>query len=321
MLAPYPGILLRTTRQVEPHHRDPKLADVPPGVLHPAFHGCYDWHSAVHSHWSMVRLIRRGVAADALTAHIERALTPGKIADEAATIRQVPGFEEPYGLAWTLMLAAEAGLVDGRWANNLAPLADLARGRMMDWLSTPLDESGLHRQTAFSLWLLFESARITGDARTMERVRNSVDHHWGTAVGRSLLGEPGPADFLSPGLTAAVMITECLDEPAARLAGFLPNLVTDLDQTPPVTHDNPTDGRLTHLDGLNLNRAWAASRLARALPGTDPRRPALQAFSDRHAAPGLAASLTGEFTGAHWLPTFGILYLTDGGETAPRATG
>lgn len=269
----------------------------------------------------MVRLVIRGVGVDALTTHIERALTPGNVAGEAETIRQAPGFEEPYGLAWTLMLDAEAGLVDGRWGDRLAPLADLARHRMMDWLSAPLDESGLHRQTAFSLWLLLESARVVEDTGTMERVRTVVDHHWGTAVGRSLLGEPGPADFLSPGLTAAVMIAECLDEPTARLAGFLPNLVTELDQTSPVTHYNPTEGRFTHLDGLNLNRAWAASRLARALPGNDPRRPALQVFSDRHAQPGLAASLTGEFAGSHWLPTFAVLYLTDGGETTPRGTG
>lgn len=321
MLDSYAGILLRTVRQVEPHHHDSRLPAAPITELHPAFHGCYDWHSAVHSHWSMVRLIRRGVGVDALRSHIECTLTPENIAVETETVSHAPGFEEPYGLAWTLMLAAEAALVEERWASTLAPLVDLARYRIMEWLSAPLDTSGLHCQTAFSLWLLLESARLAEDARAVERVRTVVDRHWGDAVGHSLLGEPGPADFLSPGLTAAVMMAECLDEPAARLKRFIPGLVTELDQTAPVVHDHPSDGRFTHLDGLNLNRAWAASRLARTLPPNDPRRPTLQAFSDRHGEPGLAASMTEEFAGSHWLPTFAVLYLGDRGETDPGGTG
>ncbi len=322
MLAEFAPVLLRTTRQTEPHHRDSHLPALSPRQLHPTFHGCYDWHSAVHSHWSMARLLASGVEAEGLREHLAGSLTAERMNGEVATLEAAPDFEVPYGLAWVLMLEAElVRLGERELAGVLAPLAALSRRRLHRWLAEPLVESGLHHQTAFSLWLMLEAATVTHDASTKGKVLTAATRHWGPAAGRSLVEEAGPTDFLSPGLAAAVLMASTIDDFPRWLHGFLPNLAPELVDVLPATNDDPTDGHQTHLDGLNLNRAWSANRIAAALPHRDPRRAPLAAFSKRHETPGLAASTTQHFAGAHWLPTFAILHLTDANGEAGAASG
>ncbi len=317
VLADYVPTLLRTTRRDHPHHVDPRLPALAPIELHPVFHGCYDWHSAVHSHWSMTRLLRLGVRSDELRGRLEESFLPGPLSREAATVGDAPGFEEPYGLGWLLMLDAELRLAAASsWRAALTPLVALARGRLLAWMATALDESGLHHQTAFSLGLILRWADVTGDAEVGARAREAARGHWAAATGRSLLAETGPTDFLSPGLMAAVVMDWCIDGFPEWLSEFLPGLPRELDSVDVAVNTDPADGHGTHLDGLNLNRAWAARRLAGALPAGDRRRPHLEAFAARHAAAGLAASRTEHFSGSHWLPTFAILLLTD----APSAS-
>lgn len=311
MLEEYLPILFRTTQQTEPHYRDPQLTDRPAHDLHPVFHGCFDWHSAVHSHWSMIRLLRRGIGGEAVSYFLGERLTPELLLGEAATAGAAPGFEVPYGHGWVLRLDAElARLGNGAWRSALAPLARISRDRLVDWLEQPVNETGLHHQTAFSLNNLLEWASVTGAEVEGTLARARARFHWGSANGRSLIDEAGPADFLSPNLMAAVLMAGCATGFPDWLSEFLPNLASDLDAVVPAIHDDPTDGRKTHLDGLNLNRAWAANLVAQALPPTDLRRPPLTSFADRHARAGLPASTTPDFAGAHWLPTFAILLQT-----------
>lgn len=311
MLEDYLPILLRTTRQTEPHYRDPLLDDRSPTELHPVFHGCFDWHSAVHSHWSMVRLLRSGIGVDALAERLGERLTPELLLGEAATAGAAPGFEVPYGHGWVLMLDAELALLGNAvWRDALAPLTAISRDRMVKWLGQPVNETGLHHQTAFSLNNLIEWATVTGAEEEEDFAQASGRAEWGSAIGRSLLDEAGPTDFLSPNLMAAVVMARCVTGFPDWLSGFLPELVSELDVVAPAVHDDPTDGRKTHLDGLNLNRAWAALQVAKALPSTDPRQVPLASFADRHARVGLPASITPHFAGAHWLPTFAILFRT-----------
>ncbi len=312
MLEDYLPILLRTTQQTEPHYHDPALDDHPPVSLHPVFHGCFDWHSAVHSHWSMARLLRWGVGVEVIARFLSERLTADRLNGEAATADAAPGFEVPYGHGWLLRLDAElAGLGNLAWRSALAPLARISRERMVDWIEQPVNETGLHGQTAFSLSNLLEWAAATGAQAERDAARRRARAFWDSVDGRTLLDESGPTDFLSPNLMAAVVMSQCVTDFPAWLSGFLPDLPSELDTVLPATHDDPTDGRKTHLDGLNLNRAWAARRLGHALPMNDPLQGPLAAFSDRHARAGVPASTTPHFAGSHWLPTFAILLLTD----------
>lgn len=288
----YLPILLENISRTDPHHVDRHLPDRPIGDLHPIFHGCFDWHSAVHSHWSLERIGHTGT--------LDQRITPTAVAGEVATLAGADGFEVPYGLAWLLTLESEVG---PGLRTVLGPLTDLARGRLLDWTSAPVDESGLHRQTAFSAWLTLRWARTNGDTVLAGAVEELAIGAWGTPTPRSLVGEAGPTDFLSPSLCAAALMVEVVEDPAEWLASFLPSLTEDLDHTAPAMNPDPTDGHATHLDGLNLSRAWAANRLALHADMSD--------FAWRHAQAGLAASTSTHFAGSHWLPTFAVMLLTD----------
>jgi hypothetical protein len=306
----------------------------PPRELTPAFYGCYDWHSAVHGHWSLVRLLRvfpnAAWAAD-VTRALSQSFTPENIAAEVA-YQQAPhrkGFERPYGLAWLLQLAAELREVpDGpflTWRQTLAPLEALAVKRLGDWLPKlpfPI-RSGEHSQTAFALGLCFDWARTADDAAFEQLIRQTALAHHHLDQNASFDFEPSGQDFLSPVLGEADLMRRVLRSPEGPdwfsrwLSAFLPDLRGgDPDFLTPVRCPDPADGKLAHLDGLNLSRAWMLDGIASALSTEDPRREGLLQMSRAHAEAGLQ-SLTGEhYAGAHWLGTFAI-YLT----TRPGAAG
>ncbi len=288
----YVPILLENIDRTEPHHADRLVPDLPVRELHPIFHGCYDWHSAVHSHWSFARIGRVDVL-------LER-ITPSAVAGELTTLSAAEGFELPYGLAWLLTLSSELG--EGLRA-VLEPLTRIARDRILTWTGAQVDESGLHRQTAFSAWLALRWARIVGDDALARAIEELALRTWGDPTPRTLIGEAGPTDFLSPALCAGALMVEVADEPGEWLSRFLPALDHDLARTEPVINPDPTDGHATHLDGLNLSRAWAANRIALHADTSD--------FTWHHAEAGLAASTTRHFAGSHWLPTFAVMLLTD----------
>lgn len=317
----YAAIALRASQTAEPHYEDPLLRSTHAGVplrdLTPSFWGCFDWHSAVHSHWTMLRILGIGTSPTLeaeLAAALDYALDASSIETEARSIEDAPGFETPYGLAWVLMLDAELHLSTRTeatgWGEALEPLTRLAVRRLGEWLGEleQPDEVGLHRNTAFSLGLMHDWAAVTQDGLT-EIVRESALAWWSQPGARSLLDEPGPHDFLSPALSIADLLRRLVEpEPFARfLDDLLPSLGRDLPRFIPVDCPDPTNGRLSHLQGLNLSRAWMLRATAGALPPNDQRIPGLVAAADDHLVVGDAA-VTGEhFTGAHWLPTFATL--------------
>lgn len=311
-------------------------ADVkPPRELTPAFYGCYDWHSAVHGHWLLARLARQfpdaPFAAKARAA-LDKSLTPENVAVEVRYL-QAPGrntFERPYGLAWLLQLAAELHEWDdpqaGRWAGALDPLAKAAAERIRAWapkLSFPI-RTGEHNQTAFGFGLILDWARSTGDAGDREmaallesRIRDLYLKDRDCPIGY----EPSGEDFLSPCLGEADLVRRVL--PPGAFAGwlttFLPRIPQDGrgDWLAPGVVTDPTDGKLAHLDGLNLSRAWMLEGIAAGLPAADPRRGALQAAAAAHRASGLRA-VTGEhYEGGHWLGSFAAYLVTGRGLPAP----
>jgi hypothetical protein len=306
----------------------------PPRELTPAFYGCYDWHSAVHAHWLLVRLARAFPDAEitgAARVAVGRSLTPEKV---AAEVRYLKGegrvsFERPYGLAWLLQLAAELrewGDPDAeRWHRALEPLERAAAARIREWvakLTHPI-RAGEHSQTAFAFGLVLDWARTAGDHETSELLaRRSRELYLGDRA-CPMAYEPSGQDFLSPCLAEADLVRRLLppDRFAAWLGGFLPDPPRDGDPgwlEPAVVTDRE-DPKLAHLDGLNLSRAWMLEGIMASLPGDDLRRPALAASARRHRDAGLAA-VTGEhYEGGHWLGSFALYLVT--GRGLPGAGG
>jgi len=287
----------------------------PPRALTPAFYGCYDWHSAVHGHWLLARLARafpnEPFAASAREA-LARHLTRENLAREAEYVSGAgrASFERPYGLAWLLELALELREWDTeesrQWRRNLEPLENAAVARLSAWLpklSHPV-RTGVHSQTAFSLGLMHDYAAENPRFRTL--VAGRIRDFYLRDRDCPIAYEPSGEDFLSPCLSEADVVRRVL--PPGEFATWLTRFLPKLDFKPAVVTD-PTDGRLAHLDGLNLSRAWMLEGIAAALPAADPRIRRFLAIAEEHKQAGLK-SVTGEhYAGGHWLGTFAV-YLT-----------
>jgi hypothetical protein len=304
-------------------------ADVkPPRGLTPAFCGCFDWHSAVHGHWLLARLIRTFPDAPfvpASRAALAQSLTPEHIAGELRYL-DGPGrsdFERPYGLAWLLQLAAELHEWNDpqaqEWARALEPLAQAAAARLKSWLpklSYPI-RVGEHGQTAFAFGLVLDWARQTGDREMAALLEARTRHYYLADRDCPMAYEPSGQDFLSPCLAEADLVRRVLapSEFATWLSGFLPRLPADgsAGWLQPAVVTDPADGKLAHLDGLNLSRAWMLDGILAGLPSRDPRIPSLRAVASAHRAAGLRA-VTGEhYEGGHWLGSFAVYLVTERG--------
>jgi hypothetical protein len=304
-------------------------ADVqPPRRLTPAFCGCFDWHSAVHGHWLLARLARlhpEAPFAARARAALDRSLTPANIAAEVAYLdgKGRADFERPYGLAWLLQLAAELREWDDprarAWSATLAPLERASAARLQSWLpklNYPI-RAGEHSQTAFAFGLVVDWARTAGDEELGRLVRGRSEAFYLGDRDCPLAYEPSGQDFLSPCLAEADLVRRLLEPArfAAWLGAFLPGIPRDgsADWLRPGVVSDPTDGKLVHLDGLNLSRAWMLEGIAAGLPAGDPRLPALRAAAASHRRVGLAA-VTGEhYEGGHWLGTFATYLVTGRG--------
>ena len=290
-----------------------------PRDLHPVFYGSFDWHSCVHAYWMLARLLRLfpaiGPAIEIRTL-FEAALTPEKVAGEVASFSHpmAGGFERPYGWAWLLKLdVALAELPDRRWHEALTPLTALIAARLEAFLpkATYPVRVGTHFNTAFALALASEYAtasRNTGLAALLSRTAEG----WYGADADCQAWEPSGDDFLS----GALMEAECMRRllPAPRFAAwfdrFLPHLAEARPQAlfSPVSVSDRTDGKIAHLDGLNLSRAWCWRSLARALPVADTRRVMMEQAAELHLAAGLP-HVAGDYMGEHWLASFAVLAL------------
>jgi hypothetical protein len=285
-----------------------------PSVLHPAFHGSFDWHSCVHAHWMLARLLRRFPdlpSAGAIAARFDHAFAPERIAAERAFLARPAsrGFERPYGWAWLLKLHAE---LDGAWADCLAPLARDFADRFAAHLPRadyPV-RHGVHSNTAFALALAADWAG-RHDGALLDLLRDTA-RRWYGADADAQAWEPSGEDFLSPTLTEALCLARLL--PAAEFGPWFDRFLPRLAQGEPAALLAParvsdrTDGRIVHLDGLNLSRAWCWRALAATLPPGDPRRVLGEAAAERHLAASLG-EVDGHYMGAHWLASFAVLAL------------
>jgi hypothetical protein len=299
-----------------------------PRKLTPAFYGCYDWHSSVHGHWLLVRLVRTFPDAPFVSAAREalrQSLTAENITQEAAYLRGEgrASFERPYGLAWLLQLVAELREWDDpqakEMAANLHPLEEAALERLNNWLpklSHPV-RIGEHDQTAFALGLMLDYADGNSDQKFAELVISKAKQFYLSDKSCPLNYEPSGEDFLSPCSGEADLMRRVLpsQEFARWLRTFMPQISTSGtgNWLQPVVSPDPSDPKLAHLDGLNLSRAWMLEGIAAGLPKNDKRLPSIMATAEAHRRAGLAA-VTGEhYEGGHWLGSFAVYLVTKRG--------
>ena len=296
-----------------------------PREIHPVFCGAYDWHSAVHNYWMLVRLMRllaRGRFVSEARELMVRRFNPVDVAQECRYFDDPrrSSWERPYGLAWVLQLAAELVEWDTpqarNWHTTLAPLEVVARERFRSWLPRlfyPI-RSGEHSQTAFALGLVHDWARAVSDEPMQDLVRAKGAEFHLFDVDGPLSYEPSGQDFLSPCIAEADLMRRLLPQAQFRdwLAKFLPQIPTDgrSDWLPVAVSRDPSDPKLAHLDGLNLSRAWMLEGMAAGLPANDPRRGALTATAAVHAQAGLGGIREELYEGGHWLPSFAVYLLT-----------
>jgi hypothetical protein len=297
----------------------------PPHVLTPAFYGCYDWHSAVHGHWLLVRLLRlhpEGSFARAARLELAKSFTPANIAGEVKYLERADraSFERPYGLAWLLQLSTELHEWNDpqaqQWSATLTPLTAVAARKLKTWLPKlqyPI-RIGEHSQTAFSFGLVWDWAEVTGNAEMRALLESAARRFYQNDRNCPLAYEPSGEDFLSPCLAEADFMRRVMD-PAAFgkwLSAFLPGIPgknADPKWLKPGIVTDRSDPKLAHIDGLNLSRAWMLEGIAHGLPPKDARIAVLQAAAASHSAAALPA-VTGEhYEGGHWLGTFAV-YLT-----------
>src|SRR5262249_20306110 len=295
----------------------------PPRQLTPSFYGCYDWHSSVHGHWLLVRLLRSFPAAafeQSARAALSINLTEDNIRKEAQYLRGEgrTAFERPYGLAWLLQLCGELkewADQGAGWAANLRLLEQASLEHLQGWLpklSHPV-RTGEHTQTAFALGLLLDYARITKNSDFAELLGARAKKYFLHDKACPLSYEPSGEDFLSPCLAEADVMRRVLGSAqfASWLKEFLPQIPEKYEKAwlPIAMSSDPGDPRLAHLDGLNLSRAWMLEGIVSSLPTSDLRRAPLIATVEAHRRAGIA-TVTGEhYEGGHWLASFAV-YLT-----------
>ncbi|GEO84589.1 hypothetical protein RNA01_15210 [Ciceribacter naphthalenivorans] len=280
----------------KPGHVLASASDVhSPRESHPVFFGSFDWHSCVHGYWMLARLLNRFPAmraADDIRALFIRQLTPGKVAGECALFERPMnrGFERPYGWGWLLKLAAELELADDRrFANTLQPLTNRIVARFRDFLplaAYPV-RVGTHFNTAFALRLAADYADTAGDGTFRRLLRDTAQRWYGEDCDCPAWGEPSGDDFLSSTLIEAECMRRLL--PAGDFSiwfdCFLPRLAAERPANlfTPVAVGDRSDGKIAHLDGLNLSRAWCWRSLAKSLPTGDPRYHSMSVIAERHS--------------------------------------
>jgi DUF2891 family protein len=311
-------IALGHVRQEYPYKLDHVLLGdqdaLPPRVLHPIFYGSFDWHSCVHGWWTLLTLRRMFpdiAEASAIAELAADSFTQEKVAGEVAYLERPlsRGFERPYGWGWLLYLHLEAVRHDESWGEELEPLARAFARRLDEYLSVltyPI-RVGTHFNTAFALVLSLEWAERFDEALA-ELIRNR-SLHWFGADRDCQAWEPGGDEFLSSALIEALCMARTHPaEFAAWFGHFLPSI----SQRQPATLFDPaivsdrSDGKIAHLDGLNLSRAWCWRSLAPLLPFEEGR--VADAAADEHIAVALP-HIAGDYMGEHWLASFALLAL------------
>jgi hypothetical protein len=323
----------RAIQTAYPHHivhlvlneQDNRL----PAHQHPAFGGSYDWHSCVHMHWSLVRLMNRFPADAELVATCSAALSQTLTAERLNTeldylrTRERRSFERPYGWAWLLKLDAELMVLGSNrtyaasaaWRDALAPLAQHIAQAFVAFLRvlpTPV-RHGVHSNTAFACVLALQWARLNAHWELVDTIESRARTWFADDMAHGVHWEPSGTDFLSPTLTEALLMSHFVPTPQFRawFDAFLPIPIAETPLATIATPGDRSDGQLVHFDGLNFARAWCARGLLQALPLDHPQAAALRQLAFDGIAASQQQAVHGEFVATHWLASFLVLAETE----------
>ncbi len=291
-----------------------------PKTLHPAFYGCFDWHSSVHGHWMLVKLLRQfpGLAErDQVVAGLGTSLSAENIAGEVAYLGHESGsWERTYGWAWLLQLAMELGEwedpLGAELAGNLAPLTKIIRDKYIEFL--PRQEypirTGVHPNTAFGLSFALDYARSAGDDELVQSVTEAALRYYQDDKACPLSWEPSGEDFLSPCFEEAALMARVLptESFANWLGEFLPEL-SAADALIPANVSDRTDPKIVHLDGLNLSRAWDLYVISSHIDNNELES-RFRSWAREHLAASLPHVASEHYEGSHWLGSFAVYALT-----------
>lgn len=295
-----------------------------PSKLHPAFYGCFDWHSSVHGHWMLVRLLKLFPdlenASEIRTALNEN-LSDANIKIEVEYLNRPnrKSFERTYGWAWLLKLAEElCGWNDPQgkiWAANLKPLADAIVQRYIDFLpkqNYPI-RTGVHPNTAFGISFALDYARSIKNYQLESLLTERGMTYYFNDAKYDAKWEPGGEDFFSPALMEADLMRRILEPKhfAEWFQKFLPEITNTKSLLEPAIVSDRTDPKLVHLDGLNLSRAWCKFGIANHLPENNPIRTTLINSALKHAGAGLQYITSGNYEGEHWLASFAVYMFSE----------
>nr|WP_154223912.1 DUF2891 domain-containing protein [Marinicella rhabdoformis] len=298
-----------------------------PGQMHPAFFGCFDWHSSVHGHWLLVKALKTfpdHPAFQKIKPRLAAHFTQEHMQKELAYFQQEgrKSYERPYGMAWYLQLVAELHQWDDpevqQWRQNLQPLEQEIKNKLKQWipkLTHPI-RNGTHSQTAFAFGMMLDYAGQVNDLNFHTFLKEHINRFYLNDKKCPIAYEPSGHDFLSACLAEADLMRRVLLEPKTYqkwLKKFLPQIKHGSDWLAVAVSTDPSDGHLSHMDGLNISRAWMLEGMASKLPLKDKRRAILLRQANNHRQAGLAA-VTGEhYAGGHWLGSFAMYYLTQSG--------
>ena len=290
----------------------------PPRVLHPAFYGCFDWHSAVHGHWSLVSLLKQFPELDRAEAIKERLLNNLSKENILAEVDYFNGkhnksYERTYGWAWLLKLAEELHTWDAPIARtleeNLQPLTDLIVQKYISFLpklNYPL-RVGTHTNTAFGLSFAYDYAKTLNDKALKTAIENRAKYFFLNDNDCPMSWEPSGSDFLSPCLEEAALMKRLLpiDDFKVWVHDFLPQLKDKNYQLEVGLVSDRTDGHLVHLDGVNFSRAWSLNKISEGLLEYNH----LKGIANRHINYSLPNVMDDSYEGGHWLGSFAIYAL------------
>lgn len=294
-----------------------------PQNLHPIFYGCFDWHSAVHGHWVMVKLVNDFIDLENRNQIIEllkQQITPEKVAQEIAYFNrhEEKNYERTYGWAWLLKLSLELETSPETDLQNLGiylkPLTTLLIERYIEFLPKlvyPI-RVGTHNNTAFGMNFAYEYALFSSNTPLKDSIEKNAKRLYTTDCNCPLTWEPSGTDFLSPCLEEVNLMRKILPkkEFIQWLKQFMPQIFNPKFDVKPALVLDRTDGHLVHLDGLNFSRAWIFYGLAHQYPKEFKH---LNSLADKHLKHSLPTIVDGYYAGEHWLASFAIYALSERG--------
>lgn len=325
LLRQYASLALGGIERPYPYHltvvfQEPRRISHPSEV-HPVFYGCFDWHSAVHGHWLLAFAAEKtsdNVFSDQCISALGRTLLVPAVESEVTNLLSNRSFERPYGLAWMLMLSVELDRSSIEPINELGailgPLVDVAYKNLDEWLpklSHPV-RTGTHNQTAFSMKLALDWANHFKHDQASTMIKENARRFFEDDHALPVHMEPSGEDFLSPSLSEAWLLASVFDEVefASWFYRAFPTMAL-IHSLQPVVPADRKDGRLVHLDGLNLSRSWMLAALAVKLGSGHQEFETLRRSSLSHGRAGLQAALSTEYMASHWLGTFAAYLLME----------